>query len=318
MSTHTNISLDSISDSPKVSIVIPVYNTAAYIGEALESIRQQTLQNFEIIVINDGSTDQSLEIIQSAATSDSRIRVYTQTNLGVSAARNKGIEYVRGEFTYFLDSDDLLVTDALETCYQICKEENLDFVFFDAQNINPQNKYCSQSYIHKANQEKNVRKGIDILNDQLDTCTFRTPVWLNFIRTGYIKQYHFSFYPGIIHEDELFCFLLYVHATRVDYISRIFSRRRLREGSIMTQQFSRKNITGYFTVTDELLKFRKLQTAEIQKTIDKYLNSMLNAVIWRAHGLPFCDKCHILRQSFSKKYIRYIQLKNILALFLKR
>lgn len=93
---------------PKVSVVIPVYNTEAYVGEAIESAREQTLRDIEILVIDDGSTDRSPSVIRKLADTDSRIQIYTQTNQGVSAARNKGLEYVKGEFIYFLDSDDLL------------------------------------------------------------------------------------------------------------------------------------------------------------------------------------------------------------------
>lgn len=93
---------------PKISVVIPVYNTEAYVGEAIESAREQTLRDIEIIVIDDGSTDRSPFIIRELANTDPRIRIYTQTNQGVSAARNKGLEYIKGEFIYFLDSDDLL------------------------------------------------------------------------------------------------------------------------------------------------------------------------------------------------------------------
>lgn len=304
-------------NTPKISVIIPVYNTESYVGEAINSVQQQTFQDFEIIVINDGSTDRSLEIINGIAETDKRIQVYTQGNLGVSAARNKGLEHVKGEFIYCLDSDDLLESNAFELCFQKCTTENLDFVFFDAQSINPQNKYQAQNYIHEANQEEHIWKGIDLLNYQLDTRTYRPPIWLNFIRTSYLRQYQLSFYPGIIHEDQLFCFLLYIHAARVDYISQTFSKRRLRDNSIMTQKFSRKNIIGYFTVTDEMIQFRKNKSSEIKETTDKYLRSMLNAVIWTAHVLPWSEKWYVLQQCLSKNYIKYIHVRNLLVLFLK-
>ena len=114
---------------PKVSVIIPVYNTEKYVKESVESIMQQTLQDIEIIIINDGSTDNSLSVINLLAQQDRRIIVYSQSNQGLSIARNTGLERVKGEFIYFMDSDDLLTNDALKTCYQECIAEQLDFVF---------------------------------------------------------------------------------------------------------------------------------------------------------------------------------------------
>ena len=91
--------------SPKVSVIIPVYNTAPYLHEALSSITRQTLQELEIIIVNDGSTDGSGEIIREVAETDGRIKVFEQENQGQSVARNVGLEQATGEYIYFMDSD---------------------------------------------------------------------------------------------------------------------------------------------------------------------------------------------------------------------
>lgn len=115
---------------PKVSVIIPVYNTEKYVKESVESIMQQTLQNIEIIIINDGSTDNSLSVVNLLAQQDRRITVYSQSNQGLSIARNTGLEKVKGEFIYFMDSDDLLTNDALKTCLtRMCCKSNWDFSF---------------------------------------------------------------------------------------------------------------------------------------------------------------------------------------------
>ena len=119
----------------KVSVVIPVYNTEKYVREAVESIMNQTLRELEIIIINDGSTDNSLQVAEELAAADSRIQVYSQTNRGLSMARNAGITHAHGRYIYFMDSDDLLEKDAMELCYSKCEEKELDFVFFDAQSF---------------------------------------------------------------------------------------------------------------------------------------------------------------------------------------
>src|SRR5690349_18213271 len=106
----------------KVSVIIPVYNTDEYLREAVNSIRNQTLQDLEIIIINDGSTDRSTQIINELANEDKRIKIYTQKNSGQSVARNMGIKMASGKYLYFMDSDDILDCYALETCYSKCEE----------------------------------------------------------------------------------------------------------------------------------------------------------------------------------------------------
>ena len=91
-------------NNPKVSVIIPVYNTEAYVEQTLRSIMGQTLRDIELIVVNDGSTDGSLSVLERIATGDDRIRLYTQPNKGLSQTRNAGIARARGEFIYFMDS----------------------------------------------------------------------------------------------------------------------------------------------------------------------------------------------------------------------
>lgn len=98
----------------KVSVIIPCYNAERYLGECLASVLAQSMGDFEVLVIDDGSTDGSLAVAREAAKTDDRVRVFHQENRGVCAARNRGLEEARGEFVTFVDGDDLLMPDALE------------------------------------------------------------------------------------------------------------------------------------------------------------------------------------------------------------
>jgi len=117
----------------KVSVVIPVYNTYKYLPECLESVINQTLADIEIICINDGSTDFSSKILEEYASKDKRIKIISQNNQGLSCARNRGLEIARGEYIYFLDSDDKITLTALEELYDIAEKNKLDIIYFDAQ-----------------------------------------------------------------------------------------------------------------------------------------------------------------------------------------
>ena len=105
-------------NSPTVSVIVPVYNAADYLAECLDSLLEQTLKEIEIICIDDGSTDSSLEILRSYEQRDSRVAVLKQNNAGPGAARNNGIEAARGEYLYFLDADDFCHAEFLEKALQ--------------------------------------------------------------------------------------------------------------------------------------------------------------------------------------------------------
>lgn len=105
--------------NPKVSIIVPVYNTGQYLSRCLESIVNQTYKNLQIIVVDDGSTDESVEIAKEFARSHSNIEIYHQQNSGVSAARNKGLQYVKGVYVFFVDSDDFILPDYIKNFVEI-------------------------------------------------------------------------------------------------------------------------------------------------------------------------------------------------------
>lgn len=125
---------------PEVSIIMPVYNKEKYLKNSLESVINQTFSDFELLVVNDGSTDHSFDIIQDYAAKDSRIKCFSQNNQGVSAARNFGLEQAQGEWIQFLDGDDLISRDYLTECVPIVKKTNADILFTDFENVNNLNQ----------------------------------------------------------------------------------------------------------------------------------------------------------------------------------
>ena len=113
-----------------ISIVVPVYNVAKYLPRCIHSVLAQTFTNWEMICVNDGSTDKSLEILEKYASRDKRIRIINKKNAGVSAARNDGVVAARGEYILFLDSDDFIHPQTLEITHDIACRVNADIVSF--------------------------------------------------------------------------------------------------------------------------------------------------------------------------------------------
>lgn len=119
----------------KVSVIIPVFNAQKYLRDCLDSIIFQSLKDIEIICINDGSEDHSLELLNEYSQKHYNINVLVQKNYGRSIARNRGISQAKGEYIIFLDSDDLLESYALAYLWNIAKKNDLDVLYFDAKTI---------------------------------------------------------------------------------------------------------------------------------------------------------------------------------------
>lgn len=115
-------------NSPAISVIIPIYNQEKYVGKCIRSVLNQTFQDFEVILVNDGSTDNSLKICQKYAKNDDRISIVDKQNEGISLARKEGFLRAKGDYICFLDSDDYLASGALALLYGIAKEKNVDMV----------------------------------------------------------------------------------------------------------------------------------------------------------------------------------------------
>lgn len=300
---------------PKVSVIMPVFNTEQYVYEALMSIVNQTLKDIEIIVINDGSTDNSLQVVTEIAEKDPRLQVYCQENQGQSVARNFGISKAKGDYIYFMDSDDLLDMEALERCYEKCVAEDLDFVFFDAE-ILCENKELSLAFdYHRPEIEEKVYNGIELLNELIDRNLYRVSPCLMIIKRDFIHNTNISFYPCIIHEDELFSTILHIEAHKVGRIGKSFFKRRIRGNSTMTRHFSRKNIEGYFTVFHQLHIWGAKKDSDIKVIIQKTICYIINPMFYNARVLPLKEKVGILTSCIIHNYIKHVKVKNIIVFF---
>lgn len=298
---------------PKVSVIISVYNTEAYLREAVESIINQSLKEIEIIIVNDGSTDGSASIIEELAAKDSRIITISQKNSGPSIARNNGLSHATGIYVYFMDSDDRLRNDALTMCYEMCKKKDLDFVFFEADIIDD-HSWIIDYHFHTI-AEDTIYNGYDLFNDLLDSSQLRVPVWLYFIRRQYLSDNKIGFYPHIIHEDELFIVLLFLSAKSVQCIHQNLFSRRVRSNSIMTTHLSWRNVEGYFTVFYELRKHSETMAISKKLTVRRYIAITLNAFLYNAHVMSVKDKVRTLKLILFGGWFEYVSLK-VLARFI--
>lgn len=301
--------------SPKVSVIIPVYNTEAYLEEAVRSIMNQTLKDLEIIIIDDGSTDNSLAVIKKLAQEDNRIEWLSQPNSGQSVARNIGIEKARGKYLYFMDSDDFLEAEALMSCLLLADENNVDFLLFNAEILRDKHNFDVKIDYKKPDlNDKEIFSGSSILSEMLNQKTYRCSPCIHFISLKTIQSLSLRFFPGIIHEDELFSGLLYLQSQRVIYLPRTYFKRRLRPNSVMTSKYSMKNVGSYLIVGEQLLLFAKRQDTENQFLTYWLISYILDPNIYRANNLTFSERISVFRKSIDKKLIKLISKKSLIVL----
>lgn len=301
---------------PKVSVIIPIYNTELYLRDALDSICNQTLKELEIILINDGSTDNSLEIIKEYSLIDNRITFHSQANQGQGVARNVGLSLATGKYIYFMDSDDILSIEALEECYSICESNQLDFILFDAESFGEKKdkfNYSRKVYIA----ENKIWNGADLLKLELREKCYIVSVCLGLYNRQYLNHSFIGFPPGIIHEDHLFAFQTMIQANRIQYTSQQYFKRRVRESSTMTKRFSLKNIEGYTSVCSQILNL-SFSHPEWKEIINLYLKETLNSVIWLGHSMHIVEKFETYFRFKRMKLNKYVSYTNWLKFWIKK
>jgi len=248
----------------KVSVIIPVYNVEAYVEECLVSILKQTMQDWEMICVDDGGTDQSMEIVEKYAAQDERIRIVHQENAGLSAARNHGLRVAEGKYILFLDSDDYLKEETLECLLQKAEEENLDelfysaSVFYESEEIAERQKMYD-TYYKRVNDYLGVWTGRELFVRMNRNKELKPSACLQLLKREFLSKYNLDFYEGIIHEDNLFTTKCLTLAERTGFVNKEFYMRRVREDSIMTNEKGFKNAFGYYVTVRELIRFAEEQ-----------------------------------------------------------
>lgn len=307
-----------MSACPLVSIIMPVYNTEMYVEEAIKSVLQQTFQHFELLIIDDGSTDHSRDVLKKWSNQDERISLFSQRNMGLSATRNNGLSYANGKYIYFMDSDDKLPIDTIERALQCCENHELDFVFFDA-HVFAEEPEVDLNKLGNYRREKSVAyevlSGSEALDQQLENNEFFSSVCLTLISKEFIDRNGLMFETGLLHEDELFSMLMYLTARRVMYLPESLFLRRVRRNSIMTSRLKIYNIECYFTIAQKLLEFVQLHK-EKKYLVDRYLKRMINAAVYKAYILPFHDRWNIFL-IVTKNWLRYVNAKSLMVLLFK-
>ncbi len=241
-------------EKPFVSIIVPCYNAEKFLEQCVNSVLSQMYENWECILINDGSKDQTLDLIRKFESKDERIRVFTQENRGLSATRNKGIDYAKGEFLFFLDSDDTLSKDAINVL--ISSFQNNDIII----GITVASTF-SDDQIKKVSQLQHPKEGaIEFRNNSFEILrrtmeSGLTPVAQNRLyRKNFIDNNNLRFKSGILHEDELWFFEIMLFARNVKFINHETYFYRIDNQDSITKNVGDRNLESYIRVMEEIVE----------------------------------------------------------------
>ncbi len=315
-----------VSESkPKLSIVMPVYNVAPYLDEALNSAEKQTYKNLEIICVNDGSTDNSLSILKNHGKKDKRIKIIDQKNQGVSEARNVGLRAAVGEYIYFFDSDDIMAPHAMEKSIKLLEKYNADVVKFKTSRF----KYNVKIDTSKCSYDSSLIKVDDFKPGNNNVKFFVDggwEVWNQVFRKSSILDNAIEFDKDIGYgEDLVFSFLMSSCVKKVVKDNNVgYFHRSRRPGSIMNSGF--KSIVQALSAHLKIVRALVVNKEKIASSndylfkfiiyyLDKFMNNVKSkserhlcaSLIYEEIGKNFVEKYKIKLNQANKKRLNNVR-----------
>lgn len=236
----------------KLSIIVPVYNVSLYVHECINSIINQTYHDIEIIIVDDGSTDGSSEIVDKLAQSDNRIKVIHQMNMGLPGARNTGLNLASGEYIGFIDSDDRIKPNMYETLINNIQNHNADLSICNFLRFSKNSSVLSHRYENKLINYDN-RNACDFYDMIIDSSCNKL------YKSDIIKKFNILFEDKSIVPQEDFYFLLkyFAHIKKVSTVSDALYEYRIRKSSITNSAQADNFIQGSIRIVEKVDEYNK-------------------------------------------------------------
>ena len=270
----------------KISVIVPVYNTEDYLERCIRSIMEQTYKNLEIVVVNDGSTDNSLNVLESLKKEDNRIVIINQENMGVSKARNKGLDYATGEFITFVDSDDFIEKDMYEIMINHLVEEDADLCRIKAF------IYNREGGIEEISKERNVfiyNNELEIMNVYLQN-ELKIAVWDKMFRRSAVEKIRFD--ASLFNEDAAYVWEACLNSRKIVMDTKqLYHHIKRPNNSLTSAPFSESNLTLYRYCKENFDKLMNEYEGKEQQAYLFYFNGLFHLLKvykrdWDGDNLP--------------------------------
>ncbi|MBW7869137.1 MAG: glycosyltransferase [Brumimicrobium sp.] len=271
-----------LTNNHKISVIIPVYNAEKYLSRCIESIIDQTYSNYELLLINDGSKDNSGIVCDEYATKDQRIRVFHKTNGGVSTARNLGLEQALGEYVMFVDADDWIECDCLNVLYNTIQAENLDLLQFSFRTVS-ENGVIMQAY--------SAETSVLNLNGYIEKDVFLVCVGGTIIKKSIIEINRLRFQEDLkLGEDQLFILSAMHFSKFIKRIPDVFYNYYQNENSATAN-------AKFDDIINSIIALNNFQYKQIFK---KHIDRM---IVLQANVALNISKCNIINLNESTRNI---------------
>lgn len=288
-----------------ISVIIPIYNVEDYVFECVESVLNQTMKDLEIILVNDGSTDNSIRRIRNVIEENDNILLINQKNKGLSAARNTGLKHAQGEYIIFIDSDDYIQPTFLEHLYIEAKQSNVDVVIGGYTRIY-QNKGKKINYRKKELLNLGIISGKKYLYRQLQHNDYQMQIWSNLYNRQFLLENNLFFIENLLHEDEEFTPRSLLKADTIVITECYEYMYRMRDNSIMTKSPNLHHIESCSKILNLFIENYSKQTDYEAKESMKYL-------IFRIIS-AYEDKVLKSNIEDKKKYLLKLKNKEIVSI----
>lgn len=258
MASDTTLNIMKDSDhSCQLSIIVPVYNVEKYIHACMESIFRQGMDDkvFEVIIVNDGTQDRSMEVIQDIISQHDNITVINQENLSLSVARNNGIAVAKGEYILMPDSDDLLIENSLGVLLDKALESKADLVVADFLEMTDE-EIKHLDIVRQKSLKVKEKTGEQLFLEDLNPR--QCYVWRTLYRRAFIQENNLTFIPGVRYQDVPFTHECYLRAKKCLRVSRLLNVYRKGHASA-TYSFNKKKAHDLITVIAGTWKLRKME-----------------------------------------------------------
>ena len=258
-----------MSLNTKISIVITTYNSANFIENAIKSVLAQSYTNFECIIIDDCSKDNTKDLVLPFL-EDERISYVYQDNAGISATRNKGISLVSGDYLLFLDVDDLLPENAFSDLLNVAlKHPKCDFVFGKSGETKGQNSNYHKTQRHDLPTGKPIEnKQLHLLKSTFKNRVMNNVAWNKLYKLSFLKTHNLQFKEGIIHEDELWGFEILYHAKSIILNNTITYYYNVANDKSITKNYTLKNLKCFIVVINSIYdNYYTIETDTTRKNI---------------------------------------------------
>ena len=281
------------SQNIKISFVIPMYNAEKYIEQCIDSILEISISEIEIIVVNDGSTDNSPAIVKRYAEQDSRICMVSQSNMGLAAARNTGLSVIKGNYLAFIDSDDWILPTYLEQIYHLASSCDAEIVSGQTQYVYANGRTSFGFARTPENIKHKLLKGTECFYELVKYGAY-APMAYNYIyKTSWIKGLHLQF-RDVIHEDELWTAIALTSASRAIATDIIHYMYRQHDDSIMYNINIQKRIVDLIFISNELINHIIKTDTKDTVFLSYFLLNILNL-----YRLAFTNVLKIRNSDFS-------------------